>query len=419
MQTEEPAVETPENIEPETQSWRDIVQPWWKAMLSILPIFLLTRFIFVFLGYIGGVLFTAADFAATSVSYHDLLANWNRGDVTNYLTLATSGYTQPTQTLLFPLFPTLIRTLAPLFRRSQLTAGFFLANLAFLGVLIVLYRLVEIEFDRDTAKRATLYIAIFPMAFVFFIVYSEALFLFFALLSFYALRRGSWWLAGLFGALATLTQFGGLFLFVVFLCEYVRQMGPHIRHTWKEHTLLQRVRTVLPVLAALLIPLALVLYFLALRTLFGDLFIVIRTQAQVSAGFSAPVIALKTLVAQPHFSIVVAHTLLDVSAFLLFLVLMILCFYGPERLAKSQWTFALFGLLLLFSALLFSGGAVQDSSLYEPLALLPRLVVSIFPGFIVLARFGRRAWFHQSYLLLALPMLAFFVLQFITGRWLI
>ena len=76
MQTEEPAVVTPENTEPETQSWRDIVQPWWKAMLSILPIFLLTRFIFVFLGYIGGVLFTAADFAATSVSYHDLLANW-------------------------------------------------------------------------------------------------------------------------------------------------------------------------------------------------------------------------------------------------------------------------------------------------------------------------------------------------------
>ncbi len=419
MQTEEPAVVTPEGAEPNTQSWRDIVQPWWKAMLSILPIFLLTRFLFVFLGYIGGVLFTAADFAATSVSYHDLLANWNRGDVTNYLTLATNGYTQPVQTLLFPLFPTLIRALAPLFRQSQLTAGFFLSNLAFLGVLIVLYRLVEIEFDHDTAKRATLYLAIFPTAFVFFIAYSESLFLFFALLSFYTLRRSSWWLAGLFGALATLTQFAGLFLFVVFLCEYVRQMGPQIRQTWKGHTLLQNVRSILLALAALLIPLALVFYFLALRTLFGDPFIFIRTQAQASAGFSAPIIALKTLVAQPHFSLVVVHTLLELTAFLLFLVLMILCFYGPERLAKSQWTYAVFGILLLFSALLFSGSALQDSSLSEPLALMPRLVVSIFPGFILLARFGRRAWFHQTYLLLALPMLAFFVLQFIAGHWLI
>ena len=107
------------------------------------------------------------------------------------------------------------------------------------------------------------------------------------------------------------------------------------------------------------------------------------------------------------------------TAFLLFLILMILCFYGPERLVKGQWTFAVFGLLLLFSALLFSGSALQDSSISEPLALMPRLVVSIFPGFILLARFGRRAWFHQGYLLLALPMLAFFVLQFITGYWLI
>lgn len=419
MQTEEPAVATPEDAEPKTQSWCDMVQPWWKTMLSILPIFLLTRFIFVFLGYIGGVLFTAADFAATSVSYHDLLANWNRGDVTNYLTLVSNGYTRSEQTLLFPLFPTLIRILAPLFRHSQLTAGFFLSNLAFLGVLMVLYRLVEIEFDRDTAQRATFYIAIFPTAFIFFIAYSESLFLLFALLSFYTMRRGSWWFAGLFGALATLTQFAGLFLFVVFLCEYIRQTGPQIRQTWKDHTLQQRIRLILPVLAALLIPLALVLYFVALRTLFGDQFIFIRTQTQVSGGFSALVIALKTLIAQPHFSVVVVHTLLDLTAFLLFLLLMILCFYGPERLMKGQWTFAVFGVLLLFSALLFSGSALQNSALSEPLALMPRLVVSIFPGFILLARFGRRAWFHQGYLLLALPILAFFVLQFITGHWLI
>ena len=419
MQTEESAVVTPEDAPLNTQSWRDIVQPWWKAMLSILPIFLLTRFLFVFLGYIGGVLFTAADFAATSVSYHDLLANWNRGDVTNYLTLATSGYTQSAQTLLFPLFPTLIRTLAPLFRQSQLTDGFFLSNLAFFGVLIVLYRLVEIEFDHETAKRATLYITIFPTAFVFFIAYSESLFLFFALLSFYTMRRSSWWLAGLFGALATLTQFAGLFLFVVFLCEYARQMGPQIRQTWKAHTVLQRVRLILPALATLFIPLALVLYFTALHTLFGNSFIFIRTQAQASAGFSTLGIALKTLVAQPHFSLIVVHTLLELTTFFLFLLLMILCFYGPEHLAKGQWTFAVFGVLLLFSALLFSGSALQNSSLSEPLALMPRLVVSIFPGFILLARFGRRAWFHQSYLLLALPMLAFFVLQFITGHWLV
>ncbi len=417
--TEEPVGVTPENAQLSTQSWRDIAPPWWKAMLSILPIFLLTRFIFVLLAYLGGVLFTAADFAATSVSYHDLLANWNRGDVTTYLTLAASGYTHPEQTLLFPLFPTLIRTLAPLFRQSQLSAGFFISNIAFLGALIVLYRIVEIEFDRDTARRATLYIAIFPTAFVFFIAYSESLFLFFALVSFYSMRQKAWWLAGLFGALATLTQFAGLFLFVVFLCEYVRQIGPQIRKTWQEDTLTKRIRLILPALSALLIPFALVLYFSALRTLYGDPFVFVRTQRQYSEGVSGFFQALKSLVSQPHFSAIVAHTLLDLTAFLLFALLMILCFYGPERLAKGQWTFAIFGIFLLVAALVFSGSTAQDSAFNEPLALMPRLVVSIFPGFIMLARLGRRTWFHSGYLLLALPMLAFFVLQFITGHWLI
>jgi hypothetical protein len=35
----------------------------------------------------------------------------------------------------------------------------------------------------------------------------------------------------------------------------------------------------------------------------------------------------------------------------------------------------------------------------------------------VLARLGRNNWFHQTYLLLSLPMLAFFTLQFLTGHW--
>jgi len=414
MQAQEPIVVTPENTEPDTtQSWRDIMQPWWKAALSILPIFLLTRFLFLLLAYVGGVLFTPDAFS--SVSYHDLLANWNRGDVTTYIAIAANGYTKPEQTLLFPLYPALMRTFAPLFGHSMLTSGFFLSNLAFLGVLIVLYRLVETEFDTNTAQRTTLYLAIFPTAFVFFIAYSDALFLLFLLLAFYTMRHGFWWLAGLFGALATLTQFAGIFLFVAFLCEFARQQGPQIRQDTRP--LAQRVRPAIHALASLLIPLALTLYFTGLRTLFHSPFVAIQTQAQYSAGISSLFTALKTLVRQPHFSVIVVHNLLELTAFGMFIIVMLLCFFGPERLAKSQWTFGVFGLLLLLSALLFSGSTGADSTLYEPLALLPRLVVSIFPAFIVLARLGRRTWFHQSYLLLAMPMLAFFVLQFITGHW--
>ncbi len=423
MQTQEPTEVTLKDAKPDTQSWRDLVRPWWRATLSILPTFFLTRFIFLLLAYFGGVLFTASNFSPTPVSYHDLLAGWNQGDETNYLTIATDGYTKAQQALFFPLYPALVRVFAPLFRHSMLTTGFFLSNIAFLGVLIVFYLLVENEFDRSTAKRAVLYLAIFPTAFFFFIAYSESLFLLFVLLSFYTMRRGSWWLAGLFGALATLTRFEGIFLFVVFLCEFARQKMPQIRQMWNEKQTSALVRLVSSALAGLLIPLALAIYAYALHSIFGDSYAFIHAQVQQSAGFSAPwngpLLAIKAIVHQPHTSFIAAHDILDLTALTLFVILLILCVLGPERFAKSQWTFALFGLLLLLYALLLPGNLAVNGLPYDPLPSMQRLVLSIFPGFILLARLGRRTWFHQGYLLFALPLLAFFVLQFITGHWIV
>jgi len=48
---------------------------------------------------------------------------------------------------------------------------------------------------------------------------------------------------------------------------------------------------------------------------------------------------------------------------------------------------------------------------------MDRYVLEIFPAFILLARLGRNSWVHQTYLLFALPMLTFLVLQFLTGHW--
>ncbi len=424
MQAQEAVVVTPENIEPAIQpSWRDLVLPWWKATLAILPTFLVTRFLLLLLAYFGGVLFIASNFSPSPVSYHDLLAAWNQGDEINYLAIATDGYTKAQQALFFPLYPTLVRVLSPLFHHSILAAGFFLSNLAFFGALIALYRLVETEFDSETAKRSVLYLAIFPTALFFFVAYSDSLFLLLILLSFYTMRRGSWWLAGLFGALATLTRFEGIFLFVIFLYEFVRQQGPQLREGWSEKQGLERVLPLIGVLASLLIPLALVVYASALSAIFGDPFAFIHAQTQQSAGFSfpliGPLVAIKDIVRQPHTSFVVAHSLLDFAALVLFVALLALCFFGPERLARNQWTFALFGLLLLLYALSFPGSAAAHGSPYDALPSMQRLVLVIFPGFILLARLGRRAWFHQGYLLVALPMFAFFVLQFITGHWIV
>src|SRR5436309_3462260 len=95
MQTQEPVVETPTIIAtPETsqQSWGTAVQPWWQAILAVLPIFLLARFIFLVLSYFGGVLFFVPNYWPGQLDFHRVLYTWYHWDAVRYATIATNGY---------------------------------------------------------------------------------------------------------------------------------------------------------------------------------------------------------------------------------------------------------------------------------------------------------------------------------------
>jgi hypothetical protein len=109
--------------------------------------------------------------------------------------------------------------------------------------------------------------------------------------------------------------------------------------------------------------------------------------------------------------------IIDATALLLFLALLLLGFVGPERFAVSQWGILVFGLLTLLYPLFFPGTPDATGLIFDPLPSVQRFILEIFPAFIVLARFGRHHWLHEGYLVLALPLLAFFVLQFLTGHW--
>ena len=64
------------------------------------------------------------------------------------------------------------------------------SNIAFFGSLLVLYDLTIREFSEPVARRAIVYIAIFPTAFFFFAPYSESLFLLLSLVAFREARLG-------------------------------------------------------------------------------------------------------------------------------------------------------------------------------------------------------------------------------------
>lgn len=403
------------------EEWRTLARPWWQAALAVMPTFLITRLIFVLLTYFGGLLFTIPNYSTEVMTFRDVLYKWYRWDAIRFITIANQGYTSPDYTAFFPLYPTIEHWVSKALHMDVLLTGMLISNLAFLGTLIVLYRLVADEFGQETARRAVLYLSIFPTALFFFAAYNESLFLFFLLLSFYCLRRGHWWLSGIVGGLATLTRSAGLLLAVVFVCEFLRQQLPTIREVLRKRAPLQIAAAFAGLPAVLLIPFGLGVYAYGLTKSFHNPLAFSQAQVEWRVGLSGPWVApfqtLHLLIRENIFTFNSAHLLIDLGALILFLVLMLLTIWGPYCFARQHWTYILFGLLALLFFVIFPGIPRPNDLPYDPLPSMQRLVLEIFPAFIVMAQLGRRQWFHQGYLYIGLPLLTFLTLQFMTGHW--
>ena len=98
----------------------------------------------------------------------------------------------------------------------------FISLACCLGAFYLFYLLVEIDFGRDVARRSVFYLAIFPTAFFFQTIYSESLFLLLTIGCIYAARRNEYIIAGIAGALATLTRSPGLLLLVPLVIMYMQ-----------------------------------------------------------------------------------------------------------------------------------------------------------------------------------------------------
>ncbi len=96
MQTQEPAIEKKDTIVGETsvstsETWRALIAPWWRTTLAILPVFVITRIVFLLLTYFGGVLFSLSNYSYTIIPLHQILYNWNRWDALRFTTIAAQG----------------------------------------------------------------------------------------------------------------------------------------------------------------------------------------------------------------------------------------------------------------------------------------------------------------------------------------
>ena len=158
-----------------------------------------------------------------------LAAPLGRWDSVWYMAIASGGYGDGTREAFFPLYPLLVKVAgAPL--QSTLVGGALLST-ALLGVaLVLLHRLVALDYERAVARNAVLVTALFPMSFFFSAVYSESLFLALSIGAVYAARRERWAWAGALGALAATTRSAGVLLLVPLAMIYLWDTGrPSLR----------------------------------------------------------------------------------------------------------------------------------------------------------------------------------------------
>jgi hypothetical protein len=156
--------------------------------------------------------------ALTHAVADPLLAPLARWDAVWYLRIADSGYGHSApRAAFFPLYPLLVHSLAVPAGGSEaalLIASYLVSLAAFLGALVVLYRLASLELGRRFAAPTLLLLAVFPAALYFGAPYSESLFLLVSVGAFYAARSGHWAGAGACAAAASATRSAGLLLLI-------------------------------------------------------------------------------------------------------------------------------------------------------------------------------------------------------------
>jgi hypothetical protein len=320
-----------------------------------------------------------------------LLEVWQRWDVVHYQRIAEQGYTDLESSIFPPLFPAVIKVLAPALGGSYLLAALLACNLSYFAALIIFYKLIRSEYEPEVARRSTLYLSIFPTAFFFLVPYSESLFFLMVMLFFYAARCQRWVAAGVAAGLASLVRFQGLVLVAPLTYEWLRQAGFDLRRAGR---------------LALLIVLATfpAVVFLCFRHLAGypSPSSVLATQWHTTIGtpwqnFVNVMVRLVSHKASPK-------DLLDTVITIPFLLLTL------ASVPKMRASYALYTALTL---------VIVDSVVYTntPLMNLPRHWLLLFPTFIFMGVLGKRSYVHRSIVYSSTPLMLFLTGMFVQWLW--
>jgi 4-amino-4-deoxy-L-arabinose transferase-like glycosyltransferase len=357
---------------------------------ELLPVILITIF--------GTYLFSYVAFVVTENVYpNSFFELWYRWDTRHYLNIAEHGYASSDEgrksilILFLPFYPYLTRVFALVFQ-DYLLSAFIVSNLAYAAAAYYLYKLVNLDFEKEDAYRSVIYLTIFPTAYFLHAAYSESLFLALTISSFYYARKENWALSGTIGMLAAATRITGIILLPVLLIEYLSQRGYRREKIRKD------------VLWIGLIGLGLGLYLILNYDVAGDPFYFLEVKKESWSGklalpYQGFLNALEGLPGSAA-SDVFTGDLAEIVFALLGLIGTVYCFF---RLRLSYSLYALATWIIATSTWHWLN--------------IPRFTLTMFPLLIVLALVGRRRGLNFAIIFLSLMCFALFLTQFVRFRW--
>ncbi len=326
-----------------------------------------------------------------------LLGPWQRFDTLHYMRIAESGYEVEEDSVFPPLYPAIMTgtgwLLSPILPQAErnLMAAIIISNVAFFGVLVLLYRITDKEFQEDSAKRSIIFLAIFPTSFFLLAAYSESLFLLFAIGSILSARKGNFWLAGSLALLASLTRLTGVILILPLAYEYLNQRQFKMsKMDWSGF--------------AIFLPIFGIGGFLIWRYMAGlpPLGEIYENYWHQTTGFPG-VDLIRSLIMMVQGK--AAFTLLfDIFCALLLIGTTIAAF----RILGLTYGLYSVGLLLFI---------LLPTSELKPLYSFSRYALAFFPTFMILSQFAKTPWRTRAVVYPSIALLLYFSGQFFMWGW--
>ena len=149
---------------------------------------------------------------------------WTHWDTRHYIGIAKDWYTdvgdERLRLVFFPLYPLLMRLLAPLAGGSMFFSGLLISMACSAAASALVYDLSYMHFGRKTAALSLAYFLLSPLSVFLGCVYTEALFICLTLAAVCLLRRGHPWLAALCGMLSAFTRMPGVIVSGLLIIDF-------------------------------------------------------------------------------------------------------------------------------------------------------------------------------------------------------